>query len=91
MAVPLPRYYFIDKGLLFACSPAEIDASGFNALVTHQVGEQSNVVVLFKEILGVAMTERVRVNNFLVQAVFVSIVLELLRNATGRDALTVPC
>lgn len=86
---PLPSDNFIDKGLLLAGSSAEIDTGCFDAFMSHEVGKQSNVIVLFKKILGVAMTERVRIDHLLIQTVLDSIVLELLRNATGRDALTI--
>ena len=48
----LPGDDAIDYGLLFAGGASKVDAGGFDALVSHQVGEQSDVIVFFEEILG---------------------------------------
>jgi len=53
----LPRYDFIHDGTLFACGPAQVNASRFDALVPHQVGQQRDVVEFFEEILCIAMSE----------------------------------
>ena len=47
----LPGYYFIYKLLLFAGGTAKVNACCLNALMPHKVGKQSNIIVLFKEVL----------------------------------------
>jgi hypothetical protein len=38
--ISLPRYNLIHYLFLFACRAAQIDASRFDALVSHQIGKQ---------------------------------------------------
>ncbi len=59
-----PCYDLINNFLLLGTTTSQINASSFYALMPHQVGKQRNVVKLLQEILGKAMTERVRVNHF---------------------------
>ena len=58
----------------------------------HQVSEKCKVVVLLKKILGVSVTERMRIDDLRVDSVLHGEMLELLRNAAcGNDfAITVP-
>ena len=60
----LPSDDFIYYCLLLAGGAAEIDTGGLDALVAHKVSEQWDVVELFKEVLGVAVPEWVRINHF---------------------------
>ena len=46
----LPRYYLVHNFLLFGGGHPQIDAGGLYALVTHQIRQQSYVVVFFNEI-----------------------------------------
>ena len=53
----LPSYNFIYKLLLFTGGTTEINACCFDALMSHKVSKQSNIIVLFKEVLCVSVTE----------------------------------
>lgn len=77
----LPIYNFVDDGLLFAGGAAQVDAGGFYAFVTHQVGEQRNVVKSVEEVLGISVAERVWVNHLGVESKLHGILLQLLRDA----------
>ena len=59
----LPVYDLIDDGLLLGRGFAEINAGGFDAFVSHEVGEESDVIAALQEALCEAVTERMRVNN----------------------------
>ena len=74
----LPRYHRINDFLLLHAAPSKIDAGCFDAFVSHEVGKQCQVVELFQEVLGIAMTEGMRIDNFLVQSVLHGVVLQLL-------------
>lgn len=74
----LPSHNSIHERLLFAGSSAQIDTGGFYAFVSHQVCKQRNVILTFQEVLGVTMSERVRIDNLLIKAIFVRIVFQLL-------------
>lgn len=74
-AVLLPCYNFIYKRLLFAGSTAQIYTGGFDTFMPHKVGKQSNIIVLFKKILCVAVSERMRINYLFIKTIFVSIIL----------------
>ena len=88
-AVLLPCYNFIYKSLLFTGSSTEINAGRFNAFMPHQIGKQSNIIILFKKILCISMAERVRINHLFIKSIFVSVVFELLRNATGSNPISI--
>ena len=55
----LPVYDLINDSSLLGRGFAEINASGFNAFMTHKVGEESNVVAALQEALCEAVTEGV--------------------------------
>ena len=55
----LPVYDLINDSALLSRGFAEINASGFNAFMTHKVGEESNVVAALQEALCEAVTEGV--------------------------------
>lgn len=55
----------------------------------HQVGEQGDVVILFKKILGVAVAERMWIHDLRVKPVFLGIIFQLLRDPARGDALAV--
>ena len=65
----LPVYDLINDSSLLGRGFAEINASGFNAFMTHKVGEESNVVAALQEALCEAVTEGVRVNDHRVDAI----------------------
>ena len=65
-----PSYDLINNLLLFCTTASQINASGFYAFMPHQIGKQRNIVEILQEILGKAMTERVRVEYFLIKTVF---------------------
>lgn len=87
MHVILPSDNLIYDFLLLQATSSQIDTCCLYAFVSHEVGKQGNVIEFLQEILGIAMAERVRVNNFLVQAILHRIVLQLLWYASCRDAL----
>lgn len=53
----LPRYNRINNVLLLAGSFSKVNAGSFNAFVSHQVRQKSNVIVFFKEALCISMAE----------------------------------
>ena len=67
-ALSLPVYDLIDDGSLLGRGFAEINAGGFDAFVSHEVGEESDVIAALQEALCEAVTERMRVNNHRVDA-----------------------
>ena len=83
----LPNDYFINDFLLFACCATQIDASGFKAFMSHEVGKESYIVKPLEEILGKPMTERMRIYNIPVHSIFFSEVLELVGYASCGDAI----
>lgn len=83
----LPIDDFVNDGLLLGGCSAEIDSGCLYALVAHKIGEKSEVVVSFKEILGIAMAERMRIYNGCVQAIFLSKEFQLLRYPSCRYSL----
>lgn len=83
-AVLLPCYNFIYKSLLFAGSSTEINAGRFNAFMPHQIGKQSNIIILFKKILCITMAERVRINYLFM--FIVELKYQLLQRAIPKVA-----
>jgi hypothetical protein len=77
-----PRNNLVDDLLLLGGGAAQIDTGGLNAVVSHQVGKQGNVVAFLKEVLCEAMSERVRVYHFGVQPVLEGESLQ----TTGKSA-----
>lgn len=65
----LPVYDLINDSSLLGRGFAEINASGFNAFMTHKVSEESDVVAAFQEALCKAVTEGVRVYNHRVNTI----------------------
>lgn len=65
----LPVYDLINDSSLLGRGFAEINASGFNAFMTHKVGEESNVVAALQEALCEAVAEGVWVNNHRVDTI----------------------
>ncbi len=65
----LPVYDLINDGSLLGRGFAEINAGGFDAFVSHEVGEESDVIAALQEALCEAVTERMRVNNHWVDAI----------------------
>ena len=84
----LPRHDFVNNSLLFQAAPPKIDARCLDALVPHQVGQESDVVVLLQKVLRKAMTEGMRIHDLLIKPILLGIILQLLRNAPGRDSLS---
>ena len=54
---------------LFRGGLAEINASCFNALMSHKVCEKRYIIAAVKKTLGKAVTERVRIYNLCINAV----------------------
>ena len=65
----LPVYDLIDDGLLLGRGFAEINAGGFDAFVSHEVGEESDVIAALQEALCEAVTEGVWVYNHRIDAI----------------------
>ena len=71
---------------MLGAGAAQVDASRFDALVSHEVGKERYVVELLQKVLGETMPERVRVNNRRIQLVFDGEFLQLGGNAPRRNA-----
>ena len=84
----LPSYHFIDNLLLLGTATTQIDTGSFYTFMPHQISKQGYVIELIQKILCKAVTERVRVNHFLIQAIFCSIIFQLLSNTSGSDTFT---
>ena len=65
----LPVYDLIDDGLLLGRGFAEINAGGFDAFVSHEVGEESDVIAALQEALCEAVTEGMWVYDHRVDAI----------------------
>ena len=65
----LPVYDLVNDGSLFGRGFAEINAGGFDAFVSHEVGEESDVIAALQEALCKAVTEGVWVYNHRVNAI----------------------
>ena len=59
----LPVYDLINDGSLLGRGFTEVNAGGFNAFMSHKVGEKSNVVAALQEALCKAMPEGMWVND----------------------------
>ena len=81
----LPGYDLVDQLLLFRRGAAEIDSGGFDALVSHQICEECDVVAFLKEVFRKTVTERVWVYHFCIQTVFVGEVFKLKSYTSFRD------
>ena len=66
MLTYLPCYYLIDNLLLFGTATTQINASSFYAFMSHEVSKQRYIIEYLQKILGEPMTERVRINDFLI-------------------------
>ena len=53
----LPDNYLVNDFLLFACCATQINASGFKAFMSHEVGKKCDVVEPLEEVLCKQMTE----------------------------------
>ena len=84
----LPSYYLIYNLLLFGTTTTQIDTGSFYAFMSHEVSKQRYVIELLQKILGKPMTERVRINDFLIHTVFCGIVLQLLGDTSCSDTLS---
>ena len=85
---PLPRNYPIHQLLLLGGGSPQIDSSRFYAFVTHQVGEERNVIVLIQEVLRESMAEGVRIHHFGVEAVLVRELFQLGGDPSRSDDLS---
>lgn len=86
----LPINNFVNYLLLLCrCSP-KIDSGRLNTLMPHQVGEQCNIIISLQKVLGVSMSERVRVHNLWIQLISDRIILKLLGNTTRSYSVTKP-
>lgn len=86
----LPSDNAINEIALFGRSAAKVDARRLDRLVPHQVGKECDVIELRQEVLGEAMSERVRIDNSCVDAVLFGKHLQLVADTTCRDALAKP-
>lgn len=85
-AFTLPCNNLIYDGFLFTGGSPKIDTGGLNTFVPHQVGKQSDIIVLLKEILCIPMPEGMGIYHLLVQPIFLGIVFQLLGNTPCGDA-----
>ena len=81
----LPSYHSIYNLLLFGAATTQIDTGSFYAFMSHEVSKQSYVIEFLQKILGKPMAERVGINDFFIQSVFHSIVLQLLGDTSCSD------
>ena len=85
----LPVYDLINDSSLLGRGFAEINASGFNAFMTHKVSEESDVVAAFQEALCKAVTEGVRVYNHRVNTIPDCQLFQLPRDPSGGDSIPI--
>lgn len=84
----LPGDDTVDDGLLLKAGLSEVDAGGLYAFVTHQVGEQGDIVVLLQEILGETVTERVGIDHIRVYPVLGGEGFQLMGHPARGDTLS---
>ena len=68
-ALSLPVYDLINDSSLLGRGFAEVNAGSFNALMSHKVGEECDVIAALQEALCKAMAERMWVNDHRVDAI----------------------
>ena len=54
----------------------------------HKIGKQSNIIILLQKVLGIAVTERVRIYYLFIKSVLLSVVFELLGDTSCGYTLT---
>ena len=84
----LPRYNRIDNILLLAGSFSKVNAGSFNTFVSHEVCQKSNIIVFFKKVLCIAMTERMGINDLFIKPVFSGIIFKLLCDSSCCDSFS---
>lgn len=65
-----PGHNPVNECPLFFTGFGQIDAGGFNALMTHQVCQQGNIIKLCQKIFCKAVAEGVRIHRFLRDSIF---------------------
>ena len=75
---------------MFQGGALEVDAGRVHGFVAHQVGQQDQVVVLGKEVLGEQVPERMRMDDRRVDSVFLRQLLEVLRDTARSYLASVP-
>lgn len=88
-AFALPIYDFINDFPLLCGGLPQVNPGGFDALVSHQIGEKGNVVTTLKKALCEAMTERMGVDHCRVNVITNSQLLQLTGNTSGRDTVAI--
>ena len=83
----LPCYDFVHNRLLFAGCATQINPRGFDALMSHEVGKERDVVELIQKVFGEAVTKRVGIDHLCIYAILFGVVLQLLGNSPRRDFL----
>ena len=83
----LPNDNLVYDFLLFACCASQINACCFDALMSHEVGKEGDVVETVKEVLGETVTEGVWINHITVKTVLFGKVLQLDSYATSGKAV----
>ena len=89
-ATALPSDNLVHNFLLFGGRHPQIDTGGLYALVTHQIRQQSYVVVFFDEIFGKPVPKRVRMHHCQRNAIYFCITFQSLGNTLTRNLFTPP-
>lgn len=61
----LPCCNLIYKCLLFAGGSVKIYTGSLDAFMPHKISKQSNIIIFFKKILSIEMTNGIRINHLL--------------------------
>ena len=86
----LPGYDAVDHIVLLGGGLAEVDAGGLDAFVSHQVGQEGEIILFAQKGFCVHVTEGVRVDDLGIQAVAFAVLFQLPVNAAGADAVSIP-
>ena len=73
--VGLPVYYLIKNLCLFGTGSPQVDSGGFNAVMTKQIGEKSDIPSVFNEIFRKTVAEGVGVYRPGIQVIAASVSL----------------
>lgn len=67
----------------------QVDAGSFDALMSHEIGQKSNIVAPLQEALGETMAERVRIHHNRIDFITSCQLLQLSGDTTGGDPIAV--
>ena len=64
-----PRNNLVDDAVLFGTGSAKVDACRFDAFMSHEIGQERDVIELLQKVLGETVTERMWVDDRRIQLV----------------------